>query len=126
MPTLSSYADRTKEILGVTNFIPNKYFINYNSWHESKQYRQKIALDLGLHFTDFGFLIVPWMGGPGGSSSFTRKEFDGRANEMEVLTRWKTYANNDNFKRLFKQNMHLVEMSNEIFGEIPGTQELLK
>jgi hypothetical protein len=70
------------------------YDINYNLWFFNKAYRKRICDDFGLEFTDAGINDVMRIGK---GSSFDGTSFNGRANEMEVLTRWKKYENDPRF-----------------------------
>lgn len=48
-----------------------------------------------------------------------------KADKMKVLERWKTFKDDPFYRSLFKDN-ELIELSNRIFGRIPGTEKLLK
>lgn len=111
-----SYA---KEYLGETNYLKNnKIGINYNQWVVDANYRKLIALKLGLTFSDIGINDVNSFGG---GSSFDRQKFQGKATQMNVLNRWKYFANNEFYLSLLK-NDTLHQYSSRIFGHIPGTE----
>jgi hypothetical protein len=59
--------------------------INYNRWFTDKDYRKKLAGRLNIPFTDEGLGDIIWPG----VSSFDGSGYDGRAQEMKVLERWK-------------------------------------
>ena len=50
--------------------------------------------------------------------------YDGKADKMKVLERWKHFVDNEIYKDIFKDK-ELVELSNAIFGETPGTEIFL-
>jgi hypothetical protein len=52
-------------------------------------------------------------------------EFEGRANEMKVLERWHHFADDRDFRQLF-YDRELLELSEKIFGGIPGTECLFQ
>jgi len=111
-----SYA---REILGITNIIKeNKVLIVYDKWFADASYRAEIAGKLELEFNDSGFNEVIAIGG---GSSFDRTNLNNSATEMKVLERWKFYENSKEFAELFKDD-ELIEMSEKIFGKIPGTE----
>lgn len=86
----------------------------YNKWRTDSAYRRKIASAIGIAFTDAGFDSVPTcMGG----SSFDGTAFDGRASQMATLERWRAYADEPEFRRIFDAEMK--EMSAALFGEPP-------
>jgi hypothetical protein len=59
--------------------------INFNRWFTDKKYRKKLAERLNIPFTDKGLDEVVWPG----VSSFDGSDYDGKAQEMRVLERWK-------------------------------------
>ncbi|MGP1383520.1 MAG: hypothetical protein ACTS2F_08155 [Thainema sp.] len=112
-----------KECLGETNYLNNhKVIIRYNSWFSDESYRQSIAEQMGLDFSDAGFDEVVRAGGIG--SSFDGTDFSGKASEMEVLTRWKHLVDNSLFREMIS-TPGLIDYSEKLFGYIPGT-EILK
>lgn len=111
-----SYA---REFTGKTSLIKNKQLhINYNKWFLEKEYRRELAESLGLEFSDDAIDQVLSIGG---GSSFDRTSKDSSGTQMKVLERWNHYKDDENFINLFKDN-ELVELSEEIFGHIPGTE----
>lgn len=103
---------RAMEILGKTNYIPNKYFINYNKWFTNTEYRQQICKDLNLYFTDFAINTVVHYGQ---GSSFDKRKFDGKAQNMNVIQRYKMYEQDTEFQKYL--NPQLIDLSKHIFGE---------
>lgn len=115
------WIDYAKEFLGETNYLSQtKVFINYNKWFSDKDTRKLIAQQLKLNFSDLGINDIPKFGG---GSSFSKTEFDGRAVEMDPLSRWKYYADNKEYQNLLN-NGELIHYSQKIFGYIPDTEIL--
>ncbi len=115
------WLDYAKEYLGETNQLQhNKVCVNYNLWVNNRDYRQEIASKLDIEFTDVGIDTVH---GCGGGSSFDGREFDGKANKMDVNNRWKHYLEDPTYRELI-DNEQLLEYSHKIFGHIPGTETL--
>lgn len=83
--------------------------VNYNEWFKDVEYRRQLADRLGLNFTDAGLNRVPKIGG----SSFDRHRYDGKAQQMDVLNRWKAYVNDNNFWKQIDEEM--VELSRQYF-----------
>ena len=86
------------------------YPILFDAWFADEEYRVKICKDLGLHFTDIGKQSVPSFGG---GSSFDFLSFNGRAEKMNVLSRYKQYEDNENYKE-FMRDEEAVELNNKI------------
>jgi len=114
------WKDYAKEYLGETNFLShNKIIINFNQWFSSSQYRKLLADRLRLDFTDRGLEAVrhsSW-------SSFDGSKFDGKAQEMPVLQRWKKFSDHSSYKNIF-YDKELLDLSARIFGVIEGTEML--
>jgi len=112
-----------KEFLGETSILKNnKVCVNYNKWVSDREYRRIIAGLLDLEFTDAGVEEVLHIGG---GSSFDRIKYNQKASDMKVLERWKHYIDDDDFLDIFKDR-EIIDLSHKIFGEIPGTDELIK
>lgn len=106
-----SYA---REYLGMTNSLPRRISINYNQWFIDKEYRKTISEAVGLPFSDAGLQVVP---DAGRGSSFDRFSYDGKAQEMAVLDRWRRYAKYRSFRRYF-QDEELVWLTRLCFGDM--------
>lgn len=111
---IKKWIEHAKEYLGLSNYLQNRISISYNHWFENKAYRQKIAEALGLVFTDDGINIVSNVGQ---GSSFDRTNYQGKANQMNVLYRYKDFLDHPVMLRLFADR-ELNELSEEIFGLI--------
>ncbi|HTA81706.1 MAG TPA: hypothetical protein VK783_02150 [Bacteroidia bacterium] len=123
LPALwKSYA---KEFIGITSVIPakNKVVINYNRWFADAAYRAELAGKLLLMSTDKGLEEVAKWGPNTWGDSFDNLKYEGKAHEMDVLNRWKNYADDEVFRSFFKDK-ELIELSEKIFGHIAGTEVL--
>ncbi len=108
-----------KEVLGETSFLGGKkIFINYSRWFLEEDYRRQIAAELGLGFSDAGLNDISKAGR---GSSFDGDRFAGEAYRMDVLNRWRSYAENSAYLRLLKTE-GVIEYSRKLFGDIPGTE----
>ncbi|MEL6553963.1 MAG: hypothetical protein AAFQ63_10955 [Cyanobacteria bacterium J06621_11] len=116
-----SYA---KECLGETNLLPhNKTCISYNQWFTDVAYRKSIAEKLNIEFSDAGFEEVVRAGGIG--SSFDGTSFNSNADQMDVLNRWQSFAENEAYLELLK-TPQLIKYSTQLFGHLPGTEVLIE
>lgn len=108
-----------KEFLGETNFLKNdKVCINYNLWCSDLEYRQQLAEQLDLEFTDAEFDRVK---GQGGGSSFDGLNLKHQGSKMKVTERWQSMADHPYFLEVMK-NPEIFEYSTKIFGHISGTE----
>jgi len=86
--------------------------VKFNLWVSSYEYRSSICETLGVDLMDDDVRSrVPDIGG---GSSFDKKEFDGRADQMDVLGRWKCYADNDLYRR-YTSDRELQDLALELF-----------
>ena len=95
MTRLDMYIQYMKQCLNEEDYIGEPFYhINYNEWFLDKGYRKKLCDELGLMFSDEGMDHVP----PRGSgSSFDGKKFRGRGSQMDVLNRWKSLQDNEEY-----------------------------
>lgn len=113
-----SYA---KECLGETSFLKhNKLLVNYNKWFFDVDYRKSLSAQLQVEFSDDGLNDISVSGR---GSSFDGDKYAGEAYKMDVLNRWKLFADNPRYQQLFKTD-GVREYSDRIFGHIPGTDVL--
>ena len=113
------WIEYAKEYLEETNYLKhNKLCINYNQWFQDRSYRQNLLDRLGIYCLNPGLSQV---GNWGGGSSFDGTEFQGQAEKMDLLGRWKHFVDDPEYRNLFK-NKQLIAYSEKIFGEIPETE----
>jgi len=112
---LKTWVEHAKEIAKEQKLLDKEfYFINYNEWFSSEDYRKKICEDLGLKFTDRGLNSVV---NYGHGSSFDREKFNGSAQSMNVLSRWENFKDDDFYKSLLTNE--IIELSEKIFNFNP-------
>jgi hypothetical protein len=112
-----------REFTGRTEYLSNGIAIGYNRWFADRDYRDGLAQRLGFDNREIGVSEVARWGPSVSSDSFDGLKFDGRAQDMKVLSRWRQFENDPLFRRLVA-DPELHELSREIFGEIPGTEAL--
>lgn len=112
-----------REYLGKTEFLEHRININYNKWFTDKDYRDDLGQKFGFTNRDRGLLKVAKWGPSTSRDSFDGLEFDGRAQMMGVLERWRHFSDDPFFRELCR-DPEVHELSNEIFGELPDTQAL--
>lgn len=115
------YKQHAREFLGKKNNLKNKVTIQFNSWVTNKEYRREITDRLGLHFTDEGLRDVSAVAG---GSSFDGIRLTGKAEKMNLNSRWEKYANDEEYWSLF--DSELVELSQQIFGDTEPVQYYLE
>lgn len=131
-PTMERFAEfrvlwklYAREFAGVTSWLEDAVHVSYNAWFRSRAYRDEIGSRIGFRNRDVGIdKVARW--GPATSrldASFDGLTYDGRAQAMQVLERWKGFAD-DPFYRAQFEDEELVDLSRRIFGEIEGTHLL--
>ena len=108
---LKVWKEHARQVLYQSESDQDIYFINFNEWFQSHDYRRKICSDLGLVHTDAGVNQVMNFGN---GSSFDREKFNGSAQEMSVLTRYKSWEHHPAFKHLVDDELR--SWGKEIFG----------
>ncbi|MGK7918438.1 MAG: hypothetical protein AB4080_00295 [Trichodesmium sp.] len=111
---INKWIEHAREYLGLSNYFQNKINISYNKWFINKAYRQKITEALGLVFTDAGINMVSKVGK---GSSFDKVNYDGKATQMNVLSRYQAFLDHPVMLKILA-NKELNELSQEIFGLI--------
>ena len=100
------------EFLGATNFMENAIKINYNKWFVEGEYRKEVSKNFG-DFTDKGLEDVLDFGL---GSSFDYFEFHGRAQQMDVVGRWKEFYKDEEYINCLTSDKEIEELNREIFG----------
>lgn len=117
------WIEYAKEFVGDTQILnQTKVLVNYNQWVTDPDYRQALAQQLGIEFSDSGFTEVPKFGG---GSSFDKTDFQGRATDMEVFRRWEAYAEDPEYRKLLRNEV-LRDYVERIFGHFPNIDLLWK
>jgi hypothetical protein len=114
---INLWKSHAREFLGDTDFLThNKICINYNTWFTDKTYRENLAKQLDILFTDKSINEVLHIGG---GSSFDRTELNNEASKMKVLERWQEFAEDEGFISIFKDK-EIIELYNRIFAGTTG------
>lgn len=115
------WLEYAREFVGESNHLSdNLICVSYNAWVNSEAYRRQLAEQLALPFSDAGYAQVSAIGG---GSSFDGTSFSGQARAMDVENRWRAFAAEETFRQLF-QDEAVWQYSQQIFGELPGTEVL--
>ena len=80
----------------------DKNYIIYDKWFKDKEYRQHICTIFNIPFTDEGLNIVPKNAN---GSSFDQMRYQGKAQQMNVLNRWKAYNKDRVFNEFCTQEL---------------------
>ncbi|MGP1382269.1 MAG: hypothetical protein ACTS2F_01850 [Thainema sp.] len=113
------WLEYAQEFVRESQFLDDStIFVNYNEWFRSPAYRQTIAAQLNIPFSDAGLEQVK---SQGGGSSFDGQALQGRAQEMSVCDRWQHFATDPTYLQLLS-NPAISHYSELIFGHIPGTE----
>lgn len=106
------WKQHAKEALGRTRRLTaDRLVVDYDRWFMQRDYRRWIAREMGLQFDDAGFSRVPTCNG---GSSFDGLRFDGQAQRMRVLERWRHCIDDPQYRVLFDDEMH--ELARLLYG----------
>jgi len=120
------WISHAEEFLGETKFLGKRaIYVSYNRWFSSLLYRRFIAARLGIDFENSEKCLNMVFNHSKGSS-FDGRKYDGKAQEMKVLERWKILEHNKFYRSIFLKDKKMFELSVKIFGHIKGTQKLLR
>jgi len=113
-----------REFFNETHYLEeNKIPISYNKFIEDKEYREQIARRFKKENRDWTLKELGTMFSRG--SSFDKNEKMHNADEMKTLERWKFLKDDEFYRKLVNSETEAVELSERIFGHIPGTECLL-
>lgn len=114
------WKQHARELLGRSRLLKHRRVpIAYNHWIADASYRRRIGEDFGLSVTGESFEEVPICGS---GSSFDGLRCGGSASQMKVLDRWRHFADDPDYRAIFDSEM--IDLSEAIFGRIPGTEEI--
>jgi len=114
------WKEYAREFLGESQSLNAPVPISYNAWREDTAYRSGLAGQLGWKGSDEGVHEVMNIGG---GSSFDSTEFDGQAQSMQTGERWRHFKDDPAFRSVFRDR-DLVDLSERVFGHIPGTDDI--
>ena len=110
------YRDHINAAVTKRSPFSNLLVILYDKWVKSAEYRESLCKPLDIPFTDDGLQSVPKFGS---GSSFNAREYDSKAQEMNVLNRWKQVASNTTFK-LYRDKYKDLDMLSEYYFSSHG------
>lgn len=120
---LNGWKNYALEFTGKGSCLRDCIKISYNHWFTDQAYRKEIARQLGRPFSDKGLNVVTTAGR---GSSFDDLTYNGKAQEMDVLQRWSSLKDDDEFCDLFRGRDDILYLSEQIFGEMAGTRDFLR
>jgi hypothetical protein len=100
------------------SFVP----VNFNLWFSSLDYRKQLAEVLGLdHSDEFLNGVSPL----GAGSSFDKLQFDGNAQQMKVLERYKGFLDNPQYLGALKkcEQFNLLKLAKKFGFDDPTAKE---
>lgn len=107
------YKQHARQFAGEKKYLKNKLVtVSYNRWVTDKSYRQAIAEQLGLHFSDAGINEVMEVAG---GSSFDGTSFHQAAQKMDVLNRWVHYMDDQQYLQLL--DLELMKTGKVLFNQ---------
>ena len=110
----SIFEHQVAEIAGATGYITkdiNVGLVSYNEWFSNNKYREALCDQLNIPFTDAGLQDIP------SNSSFDSNNFEGKAQDMKVLERYKKYANDPRYHYCLSET--LVRFGYDFFNMDP-------
>jgi hypothetical protein len=90
--------------------------IRYDDWFQSVDYRKVLSARLGLPFSDSGLNRVPRFAN---GSTFDQRKYDGQAQHMRVLERFKQVAGTEPYDTYIKKFAVIDDLSEELFSSSP-------
>jgi len=78
--------------------------INFNRWFKDKNYRKRLTEKLDIPFTDAGLNDVHGYG----SSTFDNKKYNGNAQKMDILNRWKNFRHDARYLSKISNKIKLI------------------
>jgi hypothetical protein len=116
------WMQHAREFMGPPRYLnQTRILINYNRWATERCYRQKLAMQLGVDFTDAGINTVP---ATAGGSSFDGSRYNGAARQMKTLERWKVYRDDPSYWQLLRPEV--LDYALQLFSPLPSEESLLQ
>lgn len=110
------WCQHAREYLGLRrNLRQERLMLSYNAWATSADYRRRVSAALGMRFDDRAAHLVPPVAG---GSSFDGTAYDGRAEDMPVLTRWHAFRGDPRFERLVTADV--LKLADRAFPPLPA------
>lgn len=116
------WLEYAREATGATAYLPGVVPVTYNRWFGDTHYRAELAASLGFTPTDANLNVVS---DHGRGSSFDTRAFHGRAQDMSVDERWRTFADDHRYRASIRANPEVVELATELFELSPEVLRFL-
>lgn len=121
---VNGWKEYAEQALRERFYLPESaIFINYNNWFSDSDYRQELCDTLGLGFTDKSIQEVRLF--PNNNqklvSSFDKQRFDGKAQNMQVLERWRRYKTSPLYLNMFDDEV--ISYATKLFMPPPFDRE---
>jgi len=120
------WKDYAKEFIrirdGHSSIFRDPVIINYCDWKLHKSTRDTLLKDYFGVDENFD-LGLDDVSPEGHGSTRDGMNYQGRGSQMKTNERWKYFAYDPEYRKIFR-DMEIVELSNRIFGQIPGTELL--
>jgi hypothetical protein len=113
---LGCYRQHLDTALHAAERYPDLTVIRFDDWFSNKEYREAICANLGLTFTDAGLNDVPRFAN---GSTFDQRKYDGTAQKMGVLDRWKSAEHTKLYRYTMRSNPFTAAASEEYFNTEP-------
>jgi hypothetical protein len=115
-----------KEYLGETSYLPGKICVSFNQWFSDAAYRDQLSHSLGMdHPADSPRALAALQKVPAiGRSRFDGLKYNGSAQQMGVLDRWRQRLDDPIFLEIL-QDEELLSLSGRIFS-LPEAEARLR
>lgn len=77
-------------------------FVKFDDWFKEERYRKHIARRLDFDWKMIHDLSIKYVASDGKGSSFEHMKYNGRADEMPVLERWKEFKDDEEFQHIYE------------------------
>jgi hypothetical protein len=111
-----------KLYLRMVDIQSNTVCIDYNSWFSREDQRASYAKELGLGTHNKGINRVARYGPTRWGDSFDGLTYDGAAQEMQTLSRWKAFKSDELYLKLVRDR-ELIDLSRKIYSGCPQIDE---
>lgn len=118
---IDAWVSQCREALGQTSYLSDPLVVNYDRWFSEAEYRRELSARLGYAGPDPG---IGETADFGGGSSFSGFEFRNRAEQMDVLNRWKVLRDDREYRELFREADELIELAGRYFPDGPRPEFL--
>jgi hypothetical protein len=113
---IAAWVSQCREALGETSKLEAPLVVNYDRWFSNEDYRRDLSRQLGYVGSDPG---IGETANFGGGSSFSGLEFGVRADQMDVLNRWKVLQDDPDYRAFFRDADELLDLARRYFPDGP-------